>query len=120
MKFLYTTILVSNLDTSVKFYETQAGLTLQSRFPAGPGKEIAFLADKAGDTCVELIHDAASGVFKGSGISMGFLVDDLDKERAAKETAGLNPGPVIAPVPHTRFFYIADPDGLKVQFTEQK
>ncbi|MDA8125176.1 MAG: VOC family protein [Deltaproteobacteria bacterium] len=120
MKYVHTTILISNLEASVKFYEQQAGLTVQRRFPAGPGKEIAFLADQAGDTCVELMQSAADGVFKGTGISLGFRVADLDKERAAKEAAGLNPGPVISPNPHTRFFYISDPDGVRIQFTEEK
>ena len=120
MKYLHTTILVGDLDASVQFYEKQVGLTIQRRFPAGPGREIVFLADKSGETCVELIRDAAAGALKASGISLGFQVHDLEKERAAKEAAGLNPGPVISPNPRTRFFFVADPNGLQIQFVEEK
>jgi lactoylglutathione lyase len=53
MKFLWTTILVNNMDESLKFYEEIVGLKLTERFQAGPGMEISFLGE--GETKVELI-----------------------------------------------------------------
>jgi lactoylglutathione lyase len=47
MKFLWTTILVDNMDESVKFYEEVVGLKLTKRFQAGPGMEISFLGEMA-------------------------------------------------------------------------
>ena len=53
MKFLWTTILVNDMDESLKFYEEIAGLKPVDRFQAGPGMEIAFLGE--GETKIELI-----------------------------------------------------------------
>ena len=41
MKYLWTTINVKDLDESIAFYSDLLGLKVQSRFPAGPGMEIA-------------------------------------------------------------------------------
>jgi predicted enzyme related to lactoylglutathione lyase len=44
MKFLWTTILVDNMDESVKFYEEVVGLKLTKRFQAGPVDKVASLS----------------------------------------------------------------------------
>jgi lactoylglutathione lyase len=51
MKFCWTTITVNNLEESLKFYQEIAGLSLERRFGAGPGSEIAFLGN--GETKIE-------------------------------------------------------------------
>ena len=45
MKFCWTTIIVRNMQESLKFYQEIVGLCIDSRMNAGPGVEIAFLGD---------------------------------------------------------------------------
>lgn len=42
MKYLWTTLQVSNMDQSLDFYQNIMGLTCNERHPAGPGMELAF------------------------------------------------------------------------------
>ncbi len=117
MSFCWCTVHVKDLEASIRFYEDIVGLTVGRRFAGRNGSEIAFLGD--GDTQLELIGGA--GAFAGSGISVGFRVDDLDAKMAFVIDKGIaiHSGP-IAPNPVTRFFFVQDPDGLLVQFVEQK
>jgi lactoylglutathione lyase len=106
------------MEESLKFYQEIAGLTVDRRFNAGPGIEIAFLGD--GETKVELIcNKAVEKVIIGQDISLGFEVKSVDEMMAFVREKGLaiHSGP-IQPNPHTRFFFILDPNGLKIQFVE--
>jgi len=106
------------MDESLKFYEEIVGLMLNKRFKAGPGVEIAFLGN--GETQVELLYDENSEEVKvGQDISLGFEVNSLDEiMRDVKEKGiDIHSGP-FQPNPHIRFFYIIDPNGLKIQFVE--
>ena len=49
MRYAHTTIIVSDIEKSIQFYEEVAGLTIQNKFSAG-SKTLAFLSDKDGDT----------------------------------------------------------------------
>lgn len=118
MKFCWTTIMVRNLEESLKFYQEIVGLSVDRRFKAGPGREIAFLGD--GETKVELIHDEAlKEVTIGKDISLGFEVKSLDEMMEYVKTKGLaiHSGP-IQPNPHIKFFYVLDPNGAQIQFVE--
>lgn len=118
MTFLWTTLSVSNMEESLKFYQDIVGLQLNMRFSAGPGVEIAFLGDDG--TKVELIcNENVKEVNLGTDISMGFAVKSVDEKIAFLEEKGImiHSGP-FAPNPHTRFFFVQDPDGLKIQFVE--
>lgn len=120
MKFCWTTINVSNMEESLAFYQEIVGLPLMRRFPAGPGMEIAFLGD--GETQVELIAAASNVAVKiGQDISLGFVVESLDEMMAfvQKKSIAVHSGP-HQPNPQTRFFYVLDPNGLKIQFVEHK
>lgn len=118
MTFLWTTIMVRNMEESLKFYQEIVGLPLSRRAGAGPGMEIAFLGE--GETKVELIrNEKIEDVNIGPDISIGFKVDSLDEKIAFLEGKGvkLHSGP-FAPNPQTKFFFILDPNGLKIQFVE--
>jgi len=118
MSFLWTTITVSDLEASLKFYQDIVGLPLVRRFDAGPMGEIAFLGD--GDTKIELIGSRSGKADFGPDISLGFAVDSADEKIAALDKQGirLHSGP-FSPNPHVKFFFIQDPDGLKIQFVEE-
>jgi lactoylglutathione lyase len=106
------------MDESLKFYQEIVGLTLNTRFQAGQGMEIAFLGD--GETKIELICNVLNtSVNVGQDISWGFEVNSLDKMLALVKEKGIDvqSGP-FQPNPHTRFFFVTDPNGMKVQFVE--
>lgn len=122
MKFLWTTIYVRNLDESIAFYSDLAGLQLTKRFPAGPGIEIAFMGNGTSDeTMVELLADSRNNVINhGEYISIGFAVDSADAmlEVVKNKNIPIHGGPIETP--GFKFFTIKDPNGLNVQFFQQK
>lgn len=122
MKFCWVTIIVKNMEESLKFYQDIIGLKINRRFEAGPGVEIAFLGDEDGGTQVELIHNEyIQNINVGKDISLGFLVDSVDSYIKFVEEKGIeiHDGP-FQPNPNTRFFYVLDPNNIRIQFVEQK
>jgi len=118
MKFLWTTFMINDLDGTLAFFKDVAGIEPVRRFQAGPEKEIAFLCE--GETKIELVADKGipSHVYKG--VSVGLAVDDLDQKKKELEDKGYETSPVISPNPATRFFFVADPNGIGLQFVEEK
>ncbi|MFL0246031.1 VOC family protein [Candidatus Clostridium stratigraminis] len=116
MKFCWSTLTVKNLVESLKFYNEIVGLKVNKRFNAGPGVEIAFLGD--GETKVELICNNQE-VSYGNSISLGFEVNSVDEMISFVKEKGINieSGP-FQPNPHTKFFFVLDPNGLKIQFVQ--
>ena len=120
MKFCWCTIRVNNLEESIKFYQEIVGLSLSRRFAGGQDVEIAFLND--GGTEVELLYDSEAKLPASvEGISLGFKVDSVDQQIAFIKEKGLSveSGP-FEPNPSIKFFYIKDPNGLSIQFVENK
>lgn len=116
MRYLHTTIHVSDLEKSVEFYESMAGLTVVNRFAMGP-QEFVFLANGQGETQIELIGEESAHRVR-QGISIGFEADNLERTYQAAKDRGLTPTEVFAPNPHVRFFFVEDPDGMTVQFSQ--
>ena len=118
MKFCWSTINVKDMDQSLVFYQEIVKLPLKRRFTAGPGVEIAFLGD--GDTQIELIANAhIQSVEMGKDISLGFIVDSVDEmmDFVKGKGIGILSGP-HKPNPQTIFFFVLDPNGLRIQFVE--
>jgi lactoylglutathione lyase len=122
MKFLWTTIYVTNLDESVAFYTDLVGLQVMSRFPAGPGIEIAFMGNGTdNETMVELLADSNnSNVNFTEFLSAGFAVESADAmlEIVKSKNIPVHNGPIETP--SFKFFTIKDPNGLNIQFFQQK
>lgn len=117
MKFCHVTISVRNLEESLKFYRDIVGLSVNRRFPAGPNTEIVFLGN--GETEIELICDQAHmDILIGQDISLGFEVASVQETMEFLRQKGIVPGEVLQPNPHTKFFFVSDPDGVKIQFIE--
>jgi lactoylglutathione lyase len=120
MKFCWTTLMVKNMEDSLKFYQEIIGLNIDRRFNAGPEMEIAFLGD--GETKVELIcNKNVNDVNLGKDISIGFEVKSVDEMMNFVKEKGIDihSGP-FQPNPHVKYFFVEDPNGLKVQFVESK
>lgn len=113
MKMKHVTIYTAKMEESMNFYQAICGLTIQRELT--DHGHIVFLANGEGETCVELIENT-DGAYKGSGISMGFQVEDVDAYREAMEAKGFLPTPMFSPNPHVKFFFIEDPNGLEIQF----
>lgn len=119
MKFVQTTIKVKDMEASLKFYKEIVGLKEAQRISMEK-IEMVFLGE--GETKVELIHYKDSKEVQYSeDISIGFSVENLDETMTFVQEKGIkiHSGP-IQPNPSTRFFYVLDPNGLKVQFIEIK
>jgi len=118
MKFCWCTITVNDMEDSLKFYHEIVGLSVSRRFTAGPGIEISFLRD--GETEIELIcdttHKAPGNV---EGISLGFEVDSVEETIKFIKEKGLevDSGP-YQPNPNVKFFFVKDPNGVRIQFVE--
>lgn len=122
MKYLWTTIYVKNMEESIAFYSELLGLEVTQRFPAGPGKEIAFMGNGINnETLVELFADSIiSTVSFTESISVGFAADSIDAmlDKAKSKNIPIHNGPFETPA--FRFFTIKDPNGLNIQLFQQK
>lgn len=119
MKFCWSTLRVTDLETSIKFYEEIIGLSLARRFPAGPGVEIAFLG--SGETQIELIcREAGKRVDVGADICWGFEVESLDAALFLVKEKGIAvEGEPVQPNPSVKYFFIKDPDGMRIQLVQK-
>lgn len=120
MKFLWCTIAVNDIEKSLNFYQDIVGLSIEDRFTIGQNSEIIFLGD--GETKIELISDGNSkSIVEKEGISIGFKVNSVDDMMNLVKEKGIDvhSGP-IEPNPHVKFFFVLDPNGVKVQFVENK
>lgn len=117
MKYCWTTLLVKDLEKSLQFYTEVVGLPIQNRFSSADGNEIVFLGE--GETKIELIENKRATFRVGNSLSLGFAVDSLDKMISFVKERGIEieSGP-FSPSDHISFFYVLDPDGLRVQFSE--
>jgi Predicted enzyme related to lactoylglutathione lyase len=118
MRYCWTTIHVKNMDNSLRFYQEVVGLTIDRRFSSTPGMDIVFLGN--GDTKIELIYNQEeTELTYGRDISLGFEVASIEEsmEAIVKKGYSIFSGP-FQPNPHVKFFYVLDPNGLKIQFVE--
>lgn len=119
MTFCWTTLHVKDMTVSLDFYQNILGLPLNRRYTTPDGKDIAFLGE--GTTEVELICSAdETDIDMGHSISMGFVTPSVEETLAflATKNIPVHSGP-FKPNPSIQFFYILDPDGLKIQFVER-
>ncbi len=80
MKIDFVTIHVKDIERSIEFYHRVLGMSVSRRFSPRPGMEIAFMG--GGGTQLELLHDSQAAPYRGSGISLGFHVTDMEQTLA--------------------------------------
>lgn len=119
MKFCFSTLFVSDLEKSLDFYMNVLELEIVRRFKTPDGGEIVFLGDE--NFQIELIHrEGNSDIEVGKDISWAFSVDSAERTLEDFKARGLNViSEIIQPNPTTKFFYLKDPDGMKIQIIEQ-
>jgi lactoylglutathione lyase len=110
MKVKYATIIVENMEKSVKFYTEVMGFEINSQFTPQPGVIITLLKSE-GDTMIELIKNTEHeiGLF-----SVGMEVENLNttvkdlKSKGAKIT--MEPVPIMV----GNLAFLEDPNGAKI------
>lgn len=118
MKLSYITIMVRDLETSLNFYQNLAGLQIVRRFNPGRG-EIAFLANDAGETMLELIQFEDAEKVSVRGMVFSFHAGEyLETVQETVRKAGYAPSEIIDRKPKPRHFTVTDPDGIVVEFSE--
>ena len=109
----YTTLIVKNLEQSVRFYRDVLGFTegYHVDLPVG---QITIMQSQDG-ACVELIE---SPQFEVGMYSIGTDVDDLDEALRILAEQGCHPtGPVVKTTVGRQAF-ITDPDGNRICLIE--
>ena len=120
MDFCWVTIQVRDMSESLKFYQDIVGLKVHRKMNPNPEMEIVFLG--SGKTEIELIHQEKNTELSyGKDISLGFVVESVDREmeRLKDKKIAVHSGP-FQPNPHIRFFYILDPNGIRIQLVENR
>lgn len=119
MKFLWTTLLVKDMDVSLRFYQEIVGLCVNRRFQGADGAEYAFLGD--GETKLELISNPnGPEPSYGMEVSIGFDEPYLSEKLRFVRERGLPVEGPFSPNPNISFFFVKDPSGIRVQFVEEK
>ena len=118
MKIDFVTIRTADLERSITFYNHVLGMQVSRRFSPRPGMEIAFMGGSG--TQVELIHDDQAPPCKGSGISLGFYVADMDRTLAMlrENQVEIVSGPQVMKG-GVKLLAARDTDGVELGFVQQ-
>ena len=117
MKLKHITFMVRDIEKSIHFYETMAGLKIVRRFSAD-NAELAFMANIDGETEVEFVAMPQGQKYEGKGMFICFEVKDadLDTLQQLAKDKDLNPSDIRVPGDGSRYFYVYDHDQVSVQF----
>jgi lactoylglutathione lyase len=115
MKMMHVTIQTARFEEEKAFYENQVGLTLVGDLRP-MGKDLIFLANGEGETCIEIIRVPEAENSGNLNLSIGFHTEDVKKKREEMIAEGFEVTPMISPSPDVKFFFVTDPAGVRVQF----
>jgi len=124
-KLIHAMIRVLDLDRSIRFYGDAFGLDVADRFDF-EGFTLVYLRNDEADFEVELTHNHGQTEPYTHGTGYGHLavvVDDLDAAHERFARLGLEPQPIKEfhrdGALMARFFFVADPDGYKIEVLEK-
>lgn len=117
MKLSYITIMVRNIENSVKFYEELVGLMVARRLNVGAG-EIIFLSNGDGETMIELIQFENVPKVETKGMTLSFKTENITDIRNKAIQMGFNPSDIISEAPKPAHFNVKDPDGIDIEFSD--
>lgn len=114
----HVTVETENLKESIDFYAWLLDLPVSRRMEI-PDGEIAFLGEE--ETKLELIcRKDYKRTGTAEGITVGFAVPSLKDKITVLDEKRIPHSPVITPNPHVMFFYLTDPNGIRIQLLEEK
>jgi len=110
MKVKYATIIVGDMDESIKFYTEVVGLEIDSRHNPCPGLTITVLKGE-GDAMIELIKNAENetGLF-----SVGMEVEDITTTVKELKSKGAKITQEPVPITVGTLAFLEDPNGAKI------
>jgi len=110
MKVKYATIIVEDMDESIKFYTEVMGFEIDSQQNPLPGTTITLLKGE-GDAMIELIK---STNYKTGLYSVGMDVEDINTTVKELKTKGAKI--TMEPIPITvgTLAFIEDPNGVRI------
>ncbi len=114
LKVKYSTMIVKDMDESIKFYTEVMGLEIDSRYNPQPGTKITLLKGK-GDAMIELIQNKKYDI----GLySVGMAVEDLDTtvKQLKSKGAKITMGPV--PITNGALAFVEDPNGVRIALVQ--
>ena len=116
MKIEYVTIIVEDMDESIKFYNDVMGFEIDSQYNLGPEGNITLLKGE-GETMVEIIKNP---VDKPGLFSFGINVEDLNTK--IKELKSKGAKIIMEPTPITigLLAFIEDPNGARIALIQHK
>lgn len=108
---VHVTVKTAKLEETINFYQWLLDLPISMRFTS-PFGEIVMLGN---DTKLELISDSSAEQISAKGLSVGFMVKNLDEIITMLDSKGIPHSDIISPMPKTRFIFLQDPNGLEIQ-----
>ncbi len=110
MKVKYATIVVEDMDESIKFYTEVMGFEIDSQYDPQPGVTITLLKGE-GDAMIELIENTeyGTGLF-----AVGMDVEDINT--TVKELRSKGAKITMEPIPITvgTLAFLEDPNGVRI------
>ncbi|MBE6884272.1 MAG: VOC family protein [Ruminococcaceae bacterium] len=120
MYFYHLTIITKDFDKSYQFYTQFVGLNV-NREENVPGRHrLAFLADHADDTQIEIVHYDSPFTAETKGITICFACDDVEAMREKALAFGLEPSEIRSPHAGLKYFYVYDPDRVSIEFKQEE
>ncbi len=120
MKLKSVVIRTGDIKKSIDFYEQVLGFTFDSMISAAPGKQIAFLTDKASGSTIELLHNEKGKSISAGSVSMTFVVEQIGEA----EKFLIQHNVRILSSPRTvkagkKIMTAVDPNGVELDFIEE-
>jgi predicted enzyme related to lactoylglutathione lyase len=112
-------LLVRDLATTQRFYETALGFSVHDRFDT-PDFEEVLLRQKGSDLMLVLLHytDGRAIPAADNHGPTGFVTDDITATHAALVKAGGKPKGAVIEVEGIKVAFLDDPDGHEIELVQ--
>ena len=110
MKVKYATIIVEDLDESIRFYTEVLGFNIESQHNPLPGVTILLLKGK-GDAMIELIKNTQ---YETGFYSLGMDVEDINAAVKELKLKGAKINMEPTPITVGILAFLEDPNGVRI------
>lgn len=120
MKFVWTTIVVNDMQQSLAFFHDLLGLPVAERFET-PHATIVMLGE-AQSAKIELLQPLGGdddGVKRGKGVSLGFEPENMEAMLAKLREAGAAVDGPVTTGDGMVFYHTVSPDGYQIQLVQR-
>jgi lactoylglutathione lyase len=110
MRIKYATMIVNDMDESIRFYTEVMGFEVDSQYDLGPAGTITLLKGE-GETQVELIKNPA---YEPGLFSLGMDVEDINTAVKELESKGAKITMEPRPITVGTLAFLEDPNGIRI------